>query len=1359
MIMDFDYGYEQVSAATRKRANTYLAQFHENSISYANNYKLDINSRVKLFLNNVSELTKVTIDQLKQKYHDNGNSVPYWIENETYHKYDFLKLHSLLGIDIPKYLDSSEAMIDYIDKLLSITTLIDEKGQLDTRKDWSKRASLKSDGSDRNNLIHYYYNTIVQTPITKILETSSNCVVTNDESLDEFIKEDIALFEWEERVKVLFEKDYSYYVLVNDIRSELERQGIITEDELLPFPDKYELVYLVFYTQTSKSKTAIFTIPFDVINGKNLTPSVYGVPEFNWNHLEPFSLDFRNNFDLGHVDIAKEKQVFDKRGLGTYWESVKAYFEAVTKSTLIGARLSNQDRSYELIATIVKAKERENSATGLIKDTLLSLSYSNTSTPLFTNSVRSREDVITVPVDDMNFSPLENVGHMDSYDQEKKKRNVFALDPSQRTVLNYFSKLEHGELLAVNGPPGTGKTAMLKSVIASMWVKALLEKQEPPLIVACGATNQSVTNIIEAFGTIAHTSKVPNEIYHMKRWIKDLPSYGAFAPASTRYKEAFYEKKPDKYKELAPYQIIEPNNKTLRLNGRAASFQKSSTNKQDNLTEHYCNEASLYFNSTIKKVADVIKQLQIEVEQELSNMESLLKLINIQNIECFAQESSSFLLQLFKKHIKTSSPHLKNEVDKLHLDLKTSYEKVDKANLITECKKYFYGFIESVHKVQIFHLSARIYEGKWLIKTSIKKSYVDQLRDFMMLCPIIVSTSNNLPKLFGLPMNKNNVPEYAFDTADLLIIDESGQESVEKGHPMFAFAKKALIVGDTDQIQPVWSFGEVDDKHLKDKLDLREFAAIIESDGYSNSSGSVMKMAQGCSKYSLSLKNQPAGLMLTRHYRCHPLIIEFCNKLIYNGLLIPILSNKLNKLYHPFSYVEIRKSTASASGSSWVNHQEAKEIANFLHARHDEILNFYESKDSKQYRFEELIAILTPFAAQSHVIKRELRRVFDDKLVDEIVVGTAHSLQGSERPIVLFSTVANEQCPSNFLNNNTALLNVAVSRAKDVFILFGDPKRYLKVSKTPTTPTQILSSYIREHAKRIFPKHIVVVESPNKVDAISSMLGDDFIVLATGGHFRKLDISNDQNIDINNNYKPTWIIDTEKIANIELITSWIHGAETLILATDDDREGEAIAWHLLDSLQHDYNIELSALDVRRIRFHEITTIEVERALQSYETHIDEQRAKAAITRQIIDFMLAQQLSKKLSTAKQRVSIGRVQAALIYLLEKHHKPDGKNHHVKVKTVLDINGTKIKADGYLYNTKRKELHFSKESYNLLKEEIKDTEATSKPRKSKRHVFLPQRNGLDTITVLKMAYQRFGYLPHETMQLLQDLYERGV
>ena len=110
----------------------------------------------------------------------------------------------------------------------------------------------------------------------------------------------------------------------------------------------------------------------------------------------------------------------------------------------------------------------------------------------------------------------------------------FPLAVAQRDALSHYLTQQPGDILAVNGPPGTGKTTLVLSIIATEWARAALNKTEPPVVVATSTNNQAVTNIIEAFGKDFSIGTGPMA----GRWLPDVKSFGAYFPSSGRRAEA-----------------------------------------------------------------------------------------------------------------------------------------------------------------------------------------------------------------------------------------------------------------------------------------------------------------------------------------------------------------------------------------------------------------------------------------------------------------------------------------------------------------------------------------------------------------------------------------------------------------------------------------------------------------------------------------------------------------------------------------------------------------------------------------------------------------------------------------------------
>ena len=143
--------------------------------------------------------------------------------------------------------------------------------------------------------------------------------------------------------------------------------------------------------------------------------------------------------------------------------------------------------------------------------------------------------------------------------------------------------------------------------------------------------------------------------------------------------------------------------------------------------------------------------------------------------------------------------------------------------------------------------------------------------------------------------------------------------------------------------------------------------------------------------------------------------------------------------------------------------------------------------------------------------------------------------------------------------------------------------------------------------------NLVIVESPSKTHTISQYLGDDYTVVASKGHVRDIKNTGVDNlgIDINNNYKPIYDIIAKQYSTIKSLNEEVSKADRIYLATDPDREGEAISWHLKEVLKTGNKV------VKRIEFNEITKQAILKAIEN-PRDIDENLFKSQETRKIID---------------------------------------------------------------------------------------------------------------------------------------------
>jgi hypothetical protein len=342
-----------------------------------------------------------------------------------------------------------------------------------------------------------------------------------------------------------------------------------------------------------------------------------------------------------------------------------------------------------------------------------------------------------------------------------------------------------------------------------------------------------------------------------------------------------------------------------------------------------------------------------------------------------------------------------------------------------------------------------------IVETSWKTTRNDvepRWRRRMMLTPCAVSTFASLPgkMKYWLPQGEG----YLLDFIDLLIVDEAGQVLPEAAAPSFALAKRALVIGDTQQIEPIQSVsGSVDIGNLQgcgllpDTYSEADLAAV-SSRGIRSMDGSVMRLAQEACPYE-PYPDLERGLYLFEHRRCYDEIIGFCNTLCYKGALRPMRGNAPDGSGLPaMGYLHIDGRAVSFGGSR-ANATEAATIADWL-ASNQKML-----EDQYGKRLADIVGVVTPFGRQVREIKAACaKRGLDSKMT----VGTVHSLQGAERPVVIFSPVYSKHSDGQFIDMSPSMLNVTVSRAKDSFLVFGDMDVISAAAKG--TPRGILADYL-----------------------------------------------------------------------------------------------------------------------------------------------------------------------------------------------------------------------------------------------------------------------------------------------------------
>lgn len=278
-------------------------------------------------------------------------------------------------------------------------------------------------------------------------------------------------------------------------------------------------------------------------------------------------------------------------------------------------------------------------------------------------------------------------------------------------------------------------------------------------------------------------------------------------------------------------------------------------------------------------------------------------------------------------------------------------------------------------------------------------------------------------------------------------------------------------------------------------------------------------------------------------------------------------------------------------------------------------------------------------------------------------------------------------------------------------------------------------------------KNLVIVESPAKAKTIEKFLGPDFFVTSSRGHIRDLASGNNA-IDIENGFKPKYEVSDDKKTLVKELKKLASSAETIWLATDEDREGEAISWHLYDELK------LKPNNTKRIVFNEITKPAILNAVAN-PRNIDNFLVDAQQARRVLDRLVGFQLSPVLwKRVKPSLSAGRVQSVAVRLVVEREREINEfqsNSDYRITCIFkNKEGKNLKAE----LTKR----FKTEvEANAFLESIKDAEFTVDNLEVKP-TFRNPAPPFTTSTLQQEASRKLGYDVTRTMQLAQKLYENG-
>jgi energy-coupling factor transporter ATP-binding protein EcfA2 len=895
-----------------------------------------------------------------------------------------------------------------------------------------------------------------------------------------------------------------------------------------------------------------FWIPANMDKEGRLTAN--GKPFFVRDYLTPNPTAYYKISSIQEVDDCLKQFEFKASNWQEHWADCEKFFKTVTQKSFDEYNVGNDKKIY------VEKGELRN-VSGQILNLYQSLIESPSKSPLLNKLIGFEKEVEKdIP---SNFDCLLNFAHLGQMNE------ALPLSVSQRQSMRVYTAINENEILAVNGPPGTGKTTLLQSIVANSIVSTVVENKAPELIVASSANNQAITNILKSFELESKSS-------FSQRWLPKLDCWGLyFTGNETKYPKCSSAFGDGFMKEYENSDFEEKVQYFLKLYevhySSETSIEKCKSKLQGEVKKRvqYINEhlqiAQKYeSNQEVLKSFDCgsIYELEVKIsnlKDSINQVESTIKVIlEAEKLLLTAKSQQSFIENLFHflpktKQRRTSSYKralmgitLNNTTDyssfksltdiinnqiidsneqKLELEknksllenklveIKNNSEKYN--STIQEWNNKYSDKLTNLYKItgeeyqnlspledmsvrvditfrsEAFWFAVHYREAEYLLllkkldpkdKERGDETYKKRLQRYARITPIFISTFHALPKYATYyTQTQGELPYYGL--FDMLIVDESGQVTPDNSIPSFALAKKAIVVGDILQIEPVWSVGENIDwinlesnNLIKDGISDVETKRYIES-GMLSSSGNLMKLAQNACGYCI---DGTKGTLLREHRRCLDSIISYSNKYIYKNQLIPKKgeTHSANHNLPSKGFLQIN-STSEKSGESRRNPKEAEIIAKWIDSKRTELESAYGKK------IHEILAIVTPYKSQAFLIKKLLLEI-DKKIYSRMISGTVHALQGAEIEIVIFSTVVSKSDSTYFINNKN-LLNVAISRAKHSFLVFGNMNA---LEATKGSPLGNLKEWLIENENCELSNNIVfesTIIHSNKVARINKL--------------------------------------------------------------------------------------------------------------------------------------------------------------------------------------------------------------------------------------------------------------------------------
>lgn len=643
--------------------------------------------------------------------------------------------------------------------------------------------------------------------------------------------------------------------------------------------------------------------------------------------------------------------------------------------------------------------------------------------------------------------------------REEREKNLiypFRFNKSQREALENIYK---SNISVIEGPPGTGKTQTILNIIANLSI------MQNKTVAVVSNNNEAVKNVKDKLEKNGYGFIIADLGKKKKRehFFDKLPQPNL---------DNLYNCENDEYLLNRIQELDIELNELLEKSNKQAQLEKDITNyklEQKYFKEHYKNQKNKihelkFYENTSSKLLEVMIDGQL-IQERKTRFLMLYKLkfslkYGFKKFKSLKKYPIETLLSLENTFYNLKIKELEDELFKVKMELKQC-----------DFKK-----LQNEHQ----NISKKIFENKLYNKYLGKENvfgfsnYKNDMKKFINAFPVILSTTYSL---------RNSIHEnFMFD---YVIIDEASQVDLLSGCLALSCAKNAIIVGDTKQLPQIVEMN-IKEKISDDNVD-------VCHDYFQNSILSAILRTYGDNVPQKTLKE---------HYRCHPKIIEFCNKRYYNDELIAFATNEhkmVDKpliLYYTSEGNHMRKITRGDRTGTF--NERENEVIKELVLKDDRI---------KKYKNED-VGITTPYRMQADNMQKDIEK--------DIESDTIHKFQGREKKLMILSTVID----NSYLGkkgikfvDDACMVNVAVSRAINQFVVVTDKtlfntegkeiKSLLKYIKYNELDSEIINSQIVSVFDLLYKNYSEKLESLNKrllnrskfksEDIIDTILDEGFI--------------------------------------------------------------------------------------------------------------------------------------------------------------------------------------------------------------------------------------------------------------------------